>query len=211
MALQVTGQAQGVVLTSSQKSGAPGAISTGWHNEAIVSELMPRFGYAALAGYTFSAEWPSAATAAASATSTGAIALFNPSGSGKNIILLNAAFVLNAVAAATTVLVAGYQAIPNQTPTARTATTAPTCMNVGSGNLSVASALTAGTVAGAPTATPRVGASWYSDLVATGMTTSIVDVIDGAIVIAPNSTLAIVSVAGTPTLIATMTWLELPI
>jgi hypothetical protein len=211
MSTQITGQAQGVVLSTSQKAGAPAAVSTGWHNELVKSDLLPRFAYLGLNGLIFGATFASAATAAASATATGAFALFNPSNSGKNLVLLDALASLTTVVAATTVLQIGYQPIPNQTPTAQTATTVISNLLVGSGNLSVAKALTAGTVVGAPTATVRSFASFYMDLAAGDQVTSVRDQLDGALIIAPGSTVAIVSVANTPTINLSLTWAELPI
>lgn len=210
MPVQITGQAQGLSSTS-QKSGSPAAVNTGWQNELLKSDLFPRFAYMGLSGLIFGATWAAAATAAASATAVGAFGLFNPAGSGKNLVLLDAFASLTTVAAATTVLQAGYQPIPNQTPTSQTSSTVISNLMIGNANASVAKALTAGTVVGAPTATVRSFASFYMDLAAGDAITSVRDQLDGAIIIAPNSTLAIVSVANTPTINLSLTWAELPI
>lgn len=210
MALQITGQPQGI-QTQSQKSGTPSAVNTGWQNELLKSDLFPRFAYLALNGLVFGATWAAAATAAASATAVGAFGLFNPSNSGKNLILLDALASQTTVAAATTVLQIGYQPIPNQTPTSQTATTVISNLMIGNGNTSVAKALTAGTVVGAPTATVRSFGSFYTDLAAGDMVTSVRDQLDGAIVIAPGSAIAVVSVANTPTINLSLTWAELPV
>lgn len=210
MALQITGQSQGV-LTTSQKSGAPAAVNTGWHNELLKSDLFPRFAYLSANGLIFGATWAAAATAAASATAVGAFGLFNPANSGKNLVLLDALASLTTVAAATTVLQIGYQPIPNQTPTSQTATTVISNLMIGNGNLSVAKALTAGTIVGAPTATIRSFASFYMDLAAGDQVTSVRDQLDGALIVAPGSSVAIVSVANTPTINLSLTWAELPV
>ena len=48
MSLPITGQAQGLFQQISQKSGTPQAFSSGWHNEMLVSELLPRYAAAVL-------------------------------------------------------------------------------------------------------------------------------------------------------------------
>lgn len=91
MALQVTGQAQGV-LSQSQKSGIPGSVNTGWHNELLKSDLLPRYAYLVLNGLAFSVV-ANAVAAPAGAYPLGAagvplVAIYNPPGSGKNLIIL---------------------------------------------------------------------------------------------------------------------------
>lgn len=209
MAIQITGQSSGF-QTVSQK-GTPAAVVTGWQNELQTSDMYPRFTYIGMAGLVFSATWAAAATAAASATATGAFALFNPANSGKNLVILDAIASLTTVAAATTVLQVGYQPIPNQTPTSQTASTVISNLLIGNGNLSVAKALTAGTVVGAPTTTVRSFASFYMDLAAGDAITSVRDQLDGCLIISPGSSIAIVSVANTPTINLSLTWAELPV
>jgi hypothetical protein len=210
MAIQITGQSQGL-LTVSQKSGSPASINTGWQNELLMTELLPRYFYLTALGLTFGAQWAAAATAAPSATAVGAFGLFNPPGSGKNLAIIDCTITQTTVTAATTVLQAGWQAIPNQTPTSQTATTVISNLSIGNSSASVAKALTAGTVVGAPTATFRNSFSTYTDLAAGDLLPTIKDVIDGAIIVAPNSTIALVSVANTPSVSLSMTWVELPI
>ena len=79
MALQITGQAQGIVQTTSQKSGAPSSISVGWHNELLASEMLPRYTYGTLTGnqYSISSAGAGQTQVAANLFST-AIATFQP-------------------------------------------------------------------------------------------------------------------------------------
>lgn len=177
-------------------------------NAPLFNEMLPRFGAVTNQAGVFGVQYASHATAAASATAVGSFGLFNPSGSGKVLVLLQANFVLNSVAATTNVLTAGYQLIPSQTPSSQTAGNTPQCMLIGSAATASAIALTAGTVVSAPTTTPRIGASWYVDLAAGDIQTSIVDNIDGAIIVGQNSTLAIVSIANTPTILLSLVWAE---
>jgi hypothetical protein len=210
MALQTSGQVVKGSLPGYSSGSAP-VFSQDQFGGILVSELNARYANLGLTGAIFGAQYAAAATAAASATAVGAFGLFNPAGSGKNLVLLDAVVSITTVAAATTVLQAGFQAIPNQTPTTQTATTVITNAFVGSSVTSVAKALTAGTVVGAPTATFRTVGSFYLDLAAGDIVTSIKDQIDGEIIIAPNSTLSLVSIANTPTVSLSLTWAEVAI
>lgn len=88
MAQQITGQAQGILLGQSQKSGAPSAVSTGWHNEVLKTDLLPRYAYMVLAGKVFSVsaagQNPTAYTGAAAGTPL--LAVYNPPTSGVNLV-----------------------------------------------------------------------------------------------------------------------------
>jgi hypothetical protein len=211
MSLQVTGQAQGLVLSTSQKSGSPSALSTGWHNELIASELLPRYGALSLSGTVFSVTYASGTVAASSATSTGPFALWNPSGSGKNLILLMASLPVITFTAGTTGAGLGFQFVANQTPTTVTAGPTPACTLVGSGNTSVAKTYTVGTLVGAPTTMAYQVGGVYLD-VAAGDTLTLKDELAGAVVVAPGSGITVV-MTGTlvATLIPTLLWAELAI
>lgn len=211
MSLQVTGQAQGLVLATSQKSGAPSAISTGWHNESVTSELLPRYSYLVLSGNVYSVQYASGTIAAASATATGPFGLFNPANSGKNMILLAANIPVTTFTAGTTGAGFGLQFVANQTPTTVTPGNTPLNNLVGSGNTSVAKTYTAGTLVGAPTVMSYGLAGAYLDLAAGDVTTTDTDV-SGAVAISPNSGVCLV-MTGTlvATVVPTFTWAELPI
>jgi hypothetical protein len=212
MAYAFTGQAQGVLLTTSQKSGSPAAVSTGWHNELLKSDLLPRYHYLVSQGVVFGVQYASAATAAASATATGSFGFYNPNGSGVNLVLLDATIVLNSAAAVVTGQAVGMVGVPNQQPTTTTPGNTPVNFLIGSGKTSAAKTYTAGTLVGAPTASSRVW-SFFNDVAsgAGALPGSILDPLDGKVVIAPNSGIDFVSVANTPTIILALTWAELPI
>jgi len=211
MALPITGQAQGVVQTTSQKSGSPAAFSSGWHNEMIASELLPRYSYLALSGLVFSVTYASAAVAAPSATATGAFALFNPNNSGKNFVILNVAVPIITFAAGTTGAGFGFQFVPNQQPTTPGAGNTPQCTLIGSGNASSAKAYVSGTLVGAPTVLGWQAQGVYADLAAGDFVTFVQD-LSGQVTISPNSGVCLVT-TGTfvPNLIPTFTWAEIPI
>lgn len=215
MALQVTGQAQGLIATTAQKSGAPAAVSVGWSNEQISSELLPRFSNLVQAGVVFSLNYPSAAFAAPSATALGAFALFNPPNSGKNLHILDIQIGITTwTLVTTTAVVIGAIFIPNQAPTSTTNTGAVPASNlVGSGTPTVAKPYVTGTVVGAPLLANRVVADFLLATAAGAGDLWSVDHVDGAIVIAPGSGIQIQGVSGTEadvTGIVGITWAELP-
>ena len=98
MAQPVTGQAQGIIFAVSQKAGQASAFSTGWHNDLIASELLPRYAYLNLAGTVFSATNAGGGqTLVAANLFSTAIAtwqpihlLNNPAGNSKNFVILQA-------------------------------------------------------------------------------------------------------------------------
>lgn len=214
MALQVTGQAQGLVLTSSQKSGTPPALSTGWHNELLASELLPRYGSLVLSGNVFCVGYTAAALAAPSATAGGAFTLYNPTGSGKNLIVLEITTALTAfTAVATTICAIGLYTFVNQTPSALTPGNTPINALVGSGQASAAKTYTAATIVGGNTFPARqVGNTGI--LTAVGFAGDLMkDEVAGALVIAPGSGfgLAATATAADDTIQVCYTWAELPI
>jgi hypothetical protein len=215
MALQVTGSAQGLVASTAQKSGSPSAISVGWSNEQISSELLARFSNLVQAGVVFSLNFPAAAFAAPSATALGAFALFNPPNSGKNIHILDVQVAVTTWTLVTTTAVAiGMIFIPNQAPTSTTSTGAVPASNlVGSGTPTVAKPYITGTTVGAPVLANRIVADFLLATAAGAGDLWAVDHVDGAVVIAPGSGIQIQGVSGTEadvTGIVGITWAELP-
>src|SRR5208282_5354941 len=190
MAQQITGQAQGsLVLQTSQKSGTPAALPTGWHTEALLSELLPRYSNLVQAGVVFQCNFPAAAFAAPSASAGGAFFLFNPANSGKNLHILDTQVAITAFTAiATAAMAVAIIPVPNQTPSSTTSTgfTAYNAL-IGSGNASVAKGFVTSTLSGAPVLGQHLIAC-FSVLTAVG-TASFYEPkpIDGAVVVAPGS------------------------
>jgi hypothetical protein len=216
MALPITGQAQGLVLAASQKSGQPASVSTGWHNELLLTELLPRYSNLVQAGVVFEINFPAAAFAAPSATSTGAFFLFNQPNSGKNLHLIDTQVAVTTFTAiATASMAVAIIPVPNQTPTS-TSSTGVTIYNalVGASNPTVAKGYVSGTLVGAPVLGQRTIASF---VILTAVGAGALwqkDVIDGAVVVAPGSGIEIQSVSGTEadiTGIVGLTWAELPV
>lgn len=216
MALPVTGQAQGLVLGASQKAGSPAAISTGWHNEFLLTELLPRYSNLVQAGVVFSLNFPAAAFAAPSATATGAFFLFNPPGSGKNLHIIDCNIAITTWTLETTTTQAiSIIPVPNQTPTG-TSSTGVTIYNnlIGSGNKSVASGFVSGTLVGAPVLGLRTVGSFAMATAVGAESFWIKDEIAGAIIVPPGSGIEVQSVSATEadiTGIVGLTWAELPI
>lgn len=212
MAIPVTGQAQGLVLTIAQKSGQANAASSGWNNELLVSEVIPRYAALALTGNVYDVTYSAAALAIPSATATGSFALFNPAGSGKNLVVLKVSVGLQTFTAATTALGIGLQYVPNITPTATTPGNTPQNALVGSQLNAVAKPFTAGTLVGAPTVLGTILETFYADLAASSQPSGIQVELDGALIIAPGSGICLASTATpqTNTVTCAYKWAELP-
>jgi hypothetical protein len=217
MSLQVTGQAQGVVLVASQKSGAPAAVSTGWHNELIKSDLLPRYGYLALSGVVFSAATVTGVALAALGTNSPIFTLWNPINSGKNLLLIDVSWGITAVtfAAADVTVTLGVGANVTAAPTTTTPIVGVNNL-VGNGNKPQAFTYSQATLAAAPTASRHLGTvtlDTATTVAGIANPAYIKDEIAGALIIGPGS-LAAIGGEGTPadiTIVVAMTWAELPI
>lgn len=217
MPLPITGQAQGLVLAASQKAGQPAAVSTGWHNELVASELLPRYGYLVLAGKVFSVGNTAFAALAAPGTGVTGLTLFNPPNSGVNGILLDWETAFTPVTLATvavTAVISGVQQLT--TPTGTTPLTATPAL-VGIGTTPQIKPFSAATIAAAGNILRIVG-NWQSTVLTTsgGATASsgpVKDEIGGAIVIAPGSLVYLggLGTVADATVAASATWAELPI
>ena len=215
MSLPITGQAQGLIQSTSQKSGSPAAFSAGWNNEFVISELEARYAALVKSGVVFSLNFPAAAFAAPSATALGAFALWNPAGSGKNIHLMDIQVALSTwTLVTTTTAVIAVIFIPNQTPTSVGQSGIAIRNNlVGGATQSVAAGYVSGTVAGAPVLGNRVVATFVLATAVGFGNLSAEDIVDGKVIIAPGSGIQIQAVSGTEADISGivgLTWAELP-
>ena len=184
------------------------ALKTG---ETAVSELQARYYENTYRGNVFGVSFPSAALAAASATTLGAFVLFNPAASGKNLVIHDIEIELTSFSASTNPLQVGVVAIPNQTPTSVGAGNTPVCTFVGNGAKSVATPYVSGTTVGAPTTPFRYSAGFYLDLAASDLQGA-KDIVDGEIIVGQGSAIQLVALATVPTnaVIVSMTWSEVP-
>jgi hypothetical protein len=203
MALQISGQ--------SYKTGAPGqTIPQDQQNAVLVSELNARYYVNAYSGQTFfAANTAAQALSVASATYTG-LAVANPAGSGKNLIIIDAAFGLQTLQSGFSAIVLAYA--PTVTLTTGSSS-GPGGLStiVGGGAASVAKVGASATLGAAPTiARIMAGAQW----VTTGTTSNIQivkDEVAGALIIPPGQLVCIEAITTAVTGLAHITWVELPI
>ena len=181
--------------------------SFGEYSDLLVSELQARYYENVYRGAVFStANSGAQALSVASATFTG-LAVANPAGSGKNLVLLDASFGVAAVITAACSVVLAYAPI-----VALTAGTAvgPNCMLVGGGVASVAKVGASAALGAAPTVLRVLSGTGWVTATAQGQF-SIKDEIAGAIIIAPGQLLCIEALVAAVTVAASMTWAEVPI
>lgn len=155
----------------------------------------------------FAANTAAQALSVASATYTG-LAVANPAGSGKNLILLDVAFGLQTLQSGFSAIVLGYAATVSLTAGS---SAGPLSTLVGSGAASVAKVGASATLGAAPTiARILAGAQW----VTTGTTSNIQivkDDVGGALIVPPGQLVCIEAITTAVTGLAHMTWAELPI
>lgn len=150
MALPITGQAQGLIQAIAQKSGQPAALSTGWNNELIVSELLPKYAALVLAGTVFgAAQFLGTTTPAGLSASPTTLTLYNPAGSGKNALILFTSITFLVAFAAGAIVALAVSPATQQAAVTGTAVV-PQNLLVGSGNVSGIKAFTTATLAAAP-------------------------------------------------------------
>ena len=179
----------------------------GEYSDVLVTELLPRYYEQNYRGLVFStANSGAQALSVASATYTG-LALGNPAGSGKNFILLDVSFGVAAALTAACSVALAYDGI-----VALTAGTAvgPTSMLVGSSAASVAKVGASATLGAAPTVIRPLGGTGWVTATAQGQFQT-KDEIAGAIIIAPGQLVCIEALVAAVTVVAAMTWAELPV
>lgn len=212
MALQITGQAQ-IFQATSQKSGSPAAVSTGWHNELLMTELLPRYMYAGLAGKIFHGSLTASAALVAAGTAAGPFTLFNPATSQINAVLTHINVGLGAVPAA------GANEVVVQLATTVNGTLSATTPGgkITNGNLSSASGqvqlLTAATISSASTPIRNLG--YLGDVATTSvMENGQIEVeLAGSIVLPPGAFVCLIGLGATPanfSVVAGATWIEIP-
>jgi hypothetical protein len=188
--------------------------SAGEYGEVLFNELMARYYQQNYRGNIFAVSYTPAALAAPSATAAGSFTLYNPTGSGKNLVLLEITTSLTSfTAVATTICAIGVYTFTNQTPTALTPGNAPQCSLVGSSNGSIAKTYTAAAIVGGNTAAIRQ-VNNIGILTAVGFADNLgKDEVAGALMIAPGCGfgLAATATAADDTIQAAYTWAEIPV
>ena len=146
---------------------------------------------------------------AVSTTATG-LMVYNPNGSGKKVVLIDAGFAWTTVPGAVHNLGIAVMNQNNAVPTANTVSGVPAQAADGSGNVGSAVAWDASTLPAAPTARRWfAGAAWGSGAAINPF--QILDRIDGSIILIPGSLAIIAGLTTTALGVAHLTWAELPI
>lgn len=207
---------QGNQGQSGKQLGQNITVGLGEFSELLVSELLPPRYELAYRGLSFSASWTAAALAAAS-TTFGAFILYNPAGSGKNLVLSKVQSVVTAFTPVATGQGWGIFAVPSG---AIAPTTTLAAGNTPNNNLvggPPAQAKTAVSGANTVTATPvllRLIGGLYPDLAAGDVTALFEADLAGEIIVPPGGLIQISGIGGTPadvTIEVTMSWYELPV
>jgi hypothetical protein len=195
---------------TSKQIGANISFSVGEYGEPLVTELQPRFYEQTYRGNTFTVQYTAGALAAPSATVAGLFAFYNPTTSGKNVVLLDTTIALASFSASTNPLVVELQPW-TYVPTSQTALTPVSTFIGGPASVAKAIPLTAGTLVGASTTPIKLIAAFYLDLAAGDSVGSVTYNFDGKIVIAPGSGFSFCALATVPTHTAAidLTWTEI--
>ena len=201
---------QGLVGPAQAQDGSNPTLRSGKGGEGIVTELNARYYEQNYRGNVyFAANTAAQALSVASATYTG-LAVANPIGSGKNLVILDAAFGLQTLQTGFTAVVLGYAATVALTTGNSTGPGGLPCL-VGTSGGSVAKVGASAALGAAPTIMRVLaGAQW----VTTGTTSNIQivkDEIAGAVIVPPGQLFCIEAITTAVTGLAAFTWAELPI
>lgn len=183
-----------------------------------ISEVLPRYGALTWSGFVFSVGQTAAAALTAVGTTTTGLTLWNPLGSGKNLVLIDVTAGITPVTLATVgvqVMLGG--GLQTATPTFGSSLT-PVNNLLGAGQGSIAKAGTGSTTI-APTPSPlRVVGSWESTVLttsggATGTASTLKDEIAGAVIVSPGFVVTLygIGTVADATVNAVFTWAELPV
>ena len=210
MAIDLQGQAGPQTLSD----GAKALLRQGRTGELIAGLIGARYREAVLRGNVYHASVGSAGVAPGTALgTTAAFTLYNPAGSGKNLVILQAslAYISGTLGAGAVVYAA------NSNPIAAAVTgTGLTEVNglVGSGNTPVGQAMHTATLPATPTIV-RPFCSLTALLATTAVEPyTVIDDVDGALAIAPGCAVSLEAIAAagtTPLVLFGMTWEEVPV
>lgn len=197
-------------VPSARASGQPNAMLAQL-GELGVSEVLPRYAALGWSGLVyFGANNAAQVQSANSGTFTG-LTIGNPTGSGKNLVIIDCTIAIAAAVGAVATPRLGYAAYTTGLNTG--ASTGPTGLPtlVGAGAASIAKVAATCTLTAAPTTLrPIMGLQWVTG----GTTTANVytkDEVGGAIIIPPGQMLTFDCLTAAATAICAATWAELPI
>jgi len=141
-------------------------VGLGEFTDQLITQLMARYYEQTVRGNVFGVVFAAAATAAPSATALPAFALWNPAGSGKNLVMLAIKAYLSTFTPGTTATAVGLVPVLNQQPTSVGAGNTPRCSLIGAPSTSVAATYVSGTMVAANTTASRIISAQYLDLAA---------------------------------------------
>jgi len=189
-------------------TGTNANLSLGSLGEGLVSEVMGRYYTLAYNGLLFTASLSAAQALSVNSTTFTGLAVANPTGSGKNLILLDMAVGIAAAVAAVSTPRLGFAATVALTVGNAVG---PVAGIVGSGPASVAKVGASATLGAAPvTLRSLSGITWVTGGTPVAMIYS-KDDIGGAIIIPPGQMAVIDALVAAATVIPSLTWAELPI
>lgn len=160
-------------------------------------------------GKVFTAANVSEKSVIAVTTAMTGLILWNPSGSGRKLIIVDAGFAWTTVPVARQNIGIAVMTANNAVPTSLTAAGSPASSADGAGNVGVGVAWDAATLPAAPVARRWLGgAAWISG--ASVGPYFFVDRIDGSLILVPGSAAAFTVVTTTALGMASLTWAEVP-
>lgn len=184
---------------------------------ACVSEVNPRYYENAYRGNVFSGGNTAFAALTAVGTTVTGLTLFNPTGSGKNLVVMDVTVAFTPVTLATVAVTAVLAGVAQATTPTGLSTLTPGPNLVGTASTPVAKLYSAATIAASPTIMRVVG-NWQSTVLTTsgGATASsslLKDEVAGAVVVAPGALICLAGIGtvADATVAASITWLELPV
>lgn len=199
--------------TSNLADASPMPMRLGRQGEQIVAQLHGKLAELALRGKLFygsNGATPSVTTVALATTYTG-LALYNPAGSGKNLIVerVGYSFLVAFPAAATIGLMVGSSSAGIVTASAAASPGAP-CL-IGSAAAPVGVCALSATLVGSPKLHSVFGAGLTGAITTTPQNRTWVDM-DGSVILAPGAYAAIYTstVSGAASLAASFVWSEEP-
>lgn len=198
-------------VPNARVTGNPNALAERL-GEAPVSQWLPKYGALAWSGLLYTVGHSAAQALSINSTTFTGLAISNPAGSGKNLVIVDASFgVAAALAAVAIVPRLGYAAVVALTQGNATSNKGlPTL--VGSGGGSVALCGASGTLTAAPTTLRALGGlQWVTGAGGAGGQLYAKDEVAGAIIIPPGQMLTLDALVAAATVVASFTWAELPI
>lgn len=178
----------------------------GQFGDIIVSELNGRYYEQCYRGNVFTgANTAAQALSVASATYTG-LAVSNPTGSGKNLVILDIACAVDSATAGVGTIVAGYAAAVTLTAGS---STGPLSNIVGNAAGSVAKVGASATLGAAPTIIrPLFGVTATTAVQVVG---PVKDDVGGMIIVPPGQLICLEATGTAISVLASITWAELPV